>query len=66
MLLSLLLFITHPCDSIGGPPSEGGPLQCMGGGVGGHSHLPFCLPLMYSSLNPPQGIWVITSLELSN
>ena len=63
-MLYLLLF-AHPCDSVGGPPNDVGPLQCMGGGVGGHSHLPFCLPLMYSSLTPPQGSWVKTIPEIS-
>ena len=61
----LLLLFAHPCDSVRGPSSEIGPLQCMGGGVGGHSHLQFCLPLMYSSLTPPQGSWVVYSPDHS-
>ena len=26
---------------------------CVGGAVGGHSPLPFCTPVLYSSLAPP-------------
>ena len=53
-----LLLLVHLSISLPNPNSETGPLQCMGGGVGGHSYLPFCLPLMYSRLTPPQGSWV--------
>lgn len=39
-------------------PGHVSPLHCVGGGVGGHSSLPFCLPVLYSPLLPPTGhIW---------
>ena len=41
-----------------GHGSHVSPLHCVGGGVGGHSSLPFCLPVPYSPLLPPTGhIW---------
>ena len=62
LLVLLHLLLVHLSLSLPHPPASPSTLHCMGGGVGGHSSLPFCLPILYSRLTPPMkmGAWVPT------
>ena len=60
VLIALVTLSLHvsPGACLYPEPGHVSPLHCVGGGVGGHSSLPFCLPVLYSPLLPPTGhIW---------
>ena len=58
ILLALVFIHVSPGTCLYPEPGHVSPLHCVGGGVGGHSSLPFCLPVLYSPLLPPTGhIW---------
>ena len=58
ILLALVSLHVSPGTCLYPEPGHVSPLHCVGGGVGGHSSLPFCLPVLYSPLLPPTGhIW---------